>query len=221
MQRELQARLLITADDYGYAPAYDAGIVEAARAGAVDGVSAMVLRRLDPEPLIETGVEIGLHLELPSEPPGAPEAALDEQLARFIELFGRRPVHLDGHHHCHARAGQPALAVARIAKRLGLAVRSVSPRHRKLLRSFGVPTADRLVGRIAEAEPELPPAVAAWLEHGELEAGVTEWMVHPGHSGGGSSYDRGRERDLQLLLELGDRSSWRARGVRRAAPSEL
>ena len=60
--------LIITADDYGYSPRYDAGIVEAAGAGAVDSVSVMVTRDgLDPGPLVETGVEAGLHLELPRE----------------------------------------------------------------------------------------------------------------------------------------------------------
>src|SRR4051794_88448 len=36
--------LIITADDYGYSPRYDEGIVEAAGAGAVDSVSVMVTR---------------------------------------------------------------------------------------------------------------------------------------------------------------------------------
>jgi hypothetical protein len=50
----------------------------------------------------------------------------------------------------------------------------------------------------------------AWLEGRHLP-GLTEWMVHPGHSGGGSSYDRGREEDLKLLLELATRPGWGAR----------
>ncbi len=36
--------LIVNADDYGYHPAYDAGILEAAGAGALDAVSAMVTR---------------------------------------------------------------------------------------------------------------------------------------------------------------------------------
>src|SRR3954464_8770117 len=60
--------LIITAADFGYSPRYDEGIVEAADAGAVDSVSVMVNRnRLDPELLLETGAETGLHLDLPLE----------------------------------------------------------------------------------------------------------------------------------------------------------
>jgi predicted glycoside hydrolase/deacetylase ChbG (UPF0249 family) len=193
-----ESRLLISADDYGYAPTYDAGIVEAAAAGAVDAVGAMVLREPDPGPLLETGVRIGLHLE----PLGA--AALDEQWARFHRLFGRPPAHIDGHKHCHAEPGGTALAVARLARRHRVAVRSVGPRHRRLLRCQGIETCDRLVGRLAESEPALPAEIAAWLD-GDRPDGLTEWMVHPGRAGGGSSYDRGREEDLELLLGLAQR----------------
>ena len=45
------AAVLITADDYGYAAGYDAGILTAAQAGAVDAVSVMVMRTPDPGPL--------------------------------------------------------------------------------------------------------------------------------------------------------------------------
>ena len=54
--------LIITADDYGYSPRYDEGIVEAATARAVDSVSMMVKRGpLDVAPLLATGAELGLH----------------------------------------------------------------------------------------------------------------------------------------------------------------
>ena len=188
-------KLRITADDYGYAPSYDAGILAAARAGALDAVSAMVLRDPDPAPLLESGVEIGLHLE----PLGL--APLDQQWKRFEDVFGRAPAHVDGHKHCHAAPGGPALAVAKLARARGVAVRSVSPRHRRLLRCQGVATPDRLVGRLSEDEPALPSEISAWLD-GRPPEGLTEWMVHPGYAGGGSSFDRGREEDLELLLGL-------------------
>ena len=195
-------KLRITADDYGYAPSYDAGILAAARAGALDAVSAMVLRDPDPAPLLESGVEIGLHLE----PLGL--APLDQQWKRFEDVFGRAPAHVDGHKHCHAAPGGPALAVAKLARTRGIAVRSVSPRHRRLLRCQGVATPDRLVGRLSEDEPALPSEISAWLD-GRPPEGLTEWMVHPGYAGGGSSFDRGREQDLELLLELYADAPWR------------
>ncbi|HMC06537.1 MAG TPA: ChbG/HpnK family deacetylase [Solirubrobacterales bacterium] len=208
--------LIITADDYGYARGYDEGIVEAAGARALDAVSAMVLREgIDPEPLLGTGSEIGLHLELPPEVTGGARAgkrerelavgALREQLARFESMFGRPPAHLDGHHHCHAHPGL-ASAIAREAASRGLPVRSVGDAHRALLRRHHVRTADRLVGRFSEeAEAALPIELRPVVEDGgELPPGLTEWMVHPGHRDpeSGSGYDQAREEDLDLLLGL-------------------
>jgi predicted glycoside hydrolase/deacetylase ChbG (UPF0249 family) len=211
----LAPALIVSADDYGYGPSYDRGILEAAAGKAVDAVSVMVARSgPGPGPLLTTGVEIGLHLELPIElvgdsraGPWAREAALDalgDQLARFEAAFGRPASFLDGHHHCHAHPGLAA-AIAREARSRGMPLRSVSPRHRRLLRCEGVATADRLVGRLSEEGEALPAELRPAIEgRGELPPGVTEWMVHPGHAdpASGSSYDRGRTEDLDLLLRL-------------------
>jgi predicted glycoside hydrolase/deacetylase ChbG (UPF0249 family) len=208
-----QAALIVTADDYGYRPAYDDGILEAAAAGAVDAVSAMVTRGgCHPEPLLATGVEMGLHLELSERvtraaTAGDPDRALDalrEQLERFEDLFGRPAAFIDGHHHCHAGAGL-ADALAREAGERSLAVRSIDAAHRRLLWRMGVATPDRLVGRLTEREAAVPEELRApVMNGGELPAGVTEWMVHPGYPDPGSSsdYDRGRREDLDLLLGL-------------------
>ena len=65
---EIATALLITADDYGYSPRYNAGILRAAHRGAIDAASAMVTRPwCDPAPLLASGVEVGLHLELIGE----------------------------------------------------------------------------------------------------------------------------------------------------------
>ncbi len=206
-----KAALIVSADDYGYRPGYDRGIVEAAAAGAVDAVSVLVARdRCQPAPLLATGVEIGLHLELPERASGggsgegrAAVAALREQLERFARLFERPAAFLDGHHHCHAAPGV-AEALAREAARRSLPVRSIDAAHRRLLRERGVATPDRLVGRLAEAAEALPQELRAAVEGGALPAGVTEWMVHPGYPDpeSGSGYDAGRGEDLELVLGL-------------------
>lgn len=199
--------LIVTADDYGYHPSYDAGILAAAISEAIDSVSAFATRTgIDPEPLIDTGIEVGLHLDL--EEPGdadrahdsaraRAEADMDTQFESFGELFGRPPAYLDGHHHCHAREGLREV-VADFAVAHGLPVRSVSAGHRRLLRSRGVATPDLLVGRMSEDEPVIPAELAdpAGLP------GVVEWAVHPGRPAGGgfSSYDEGRKQDLDALL---------------------
>lgn len=205
-----EAMLIITADDFGYAAGYNRGILTAVEAGAVDSVAAMVGRpACDPAPLLASGTEIGLHLELPGEAPLG-------QVERFERAFGRPPAFLDGHHHCHAREGI-AEQVAEIAAQRGIPVRSVSAAHRELLRSHGCATPDRLVGRTDPAQPALPSLLAC---DRPLPGGVTEWMVHPGYEDrtAGSAYDVAREQDLELVLRLTD--SLRAR-ARRATHSAL
>src|SRR3954464_10905417 len=171
--------------------------------------------RLDPEPLLETGVETGLHLDLPlelTEGQGAStrerEAALRalaEQLEAFEAAIGHPPAYLDGHRHCHAHAGLAA-AMAREAAGRALPVRSIDAGHRRILRHAGVAPPDRLIGSYSEeAEAALPAELqSAVAGEGELPAGITEWMVHPGHPdpASGSGYDRAREEDLDLLLSL-------------------
>jgi hypothetical protein len=185
------ARLLITADDYGYSPAYNRGILRAAGEGAIDAAGAMVTRPwCDPAPILRSGVEVGLHLER-----GEPTRdAVAEQVARFEALFGAPPAFLDGHHHCHAEPPADE-AVAEVAAELGARV---------LLRRHGVLTAERLLGRLRPEEPAAPPEVAAVRGGAPPLQGLSEWMVHPGERdpAAGSSYDEARVEDLRLLLAL-------------------
>lgn len=208
-------RLLITADDYGYSRRVNDGILVAARAGAIDAVSAMAGRpECEPESLLATGVRIGLHLE-PAGEDEAPEGAVERQAERFEELFRRPPDHLDGHHHCHTSAPLAGPA-GRLAARQGLPVRAISAEHRERLGRQGIECPDRIVGRMSEADPVRPAIVAALLSGGELPPGLTEWVVHPGFAdpGTGSAYDAGREEDLLILLELASaRALLAARGL--------
>jgi YdjC-like protein len=170
--------------------------------GAIDCVSAMVEREhCDPEPLLETGVEIGLHIEFEGRwgpRSGAPaRTALRVQLERFGDLFGRWPAFLNGHKHCHARP-ELATPVFQTAKQIGAPVRSVNPDHRQWLRERGIHTPDLLLGRTESKQDAESPELK------KLPDGVTEWMVHPGHpdSESGSSYDLARQEDLALLPKL-------------------
>ncbi|MGH2981891.1 MAG: ChbG/HpnK family deacetylase [Solirubrobacterales bacterium] len=197
--------LIITADDWGYSARYNAGIEQAARAGAVDAVSVMVDRAAcDPTPLLECGVEVGLHLE-PPESEGQRELleAPQRQAEAFERAFGRPPAYIDGHHHCHA-ALPIATPAEDLALQLRVPLRAVGEDHRFRLEERGIASADRLVGRMHETEPALPRVLVEALEEETLPWGTTEWVVHPGHSDpeSGSGYDRGREEDLALVLEL-------------------
>jgi predicted glycoside hydrolase/deacetylase ChbG (UPF0249 family) len=205
--------LAIDADDYGYTPAYDRGIAEAAHAGAIDGASVMAMRGPDPAPLLAAGIDLGLHLETSPSPA--------DQVAEFERLVGRPPDYIDGHHHAHA-GPEIANEVAELAAHLRIPVRSVDEHHRAFLRERGVATPDRLLGRLAESEPAMPSEIASWLAGAPPVRGVTEWMVHPGRPdpSTGSAYDAGRAEDLALLLDLGGRDRWAARGIRRASLSQ-
>lgn len=202
--------LIITADDYGYRPAYDAGILAAARERLIDAVGAMVLRPgIEPAPLLESGIGIGLHLEL-SGTPDSPRAGRAErrvaaasvaaQIDRFGELFGGSPAYLDGHRHAHARPGL-GVVIADAAAERGLPVRSVDRRHRRLLRCRGIATPDLLVGRLRESDPALPAELGGVGKGSPELPAVVEWMVHPGEPdpASGSAYDAGRAEDLALL----------------------
>ena len=194
--------LIITADDYGYWPSYNRGILEAVEAGAVDAVGALVDRKFcEPEPLLASGTEIGLHVEFEARwgaRSGAPaRTSLRVQLERFADLFGRWPSYIDGHKNCHARP-ELATPVMEAARQLGVPVRSVSPDHRQLLSERGIATPDAVIGRLRADGPVEPPELR------DLPPGVTEWFVHPGHPDprSGSSYDEARREDLGLLLRL-------------------
>jgi predicted glycoside hydrolase/deacetylase ChbG (UPF0249 family) len=209
-RRPQSPALVITADDYGYSRAYDAGIVMAARSGALDRISVMATREFDPAPLQNLDVGIGIHLE--------PDPGLAVQFRMFEERFGRMPGHIDGHRHCHA---EPRFApdIALVARELRIPVRAVSPPHRAQLRKAGVVTTDRLVGRLFEHQVALPLEIGRWLIGERIPEGSTEWFVHPGFRdpASGSAYDAGRPEDLALLLELGDRERWRRAGIERTA----
>lgn len=221
MPPEQAGRLIITADDWGYSPRYNAGIEEAARAGAVDAVSVMVLRpAADSSPLLETGVEVGLHLELPRS--GGRREMMEaprRQVAMFERRFGVPPAYIDGHHHCHATLPL-ATAVEDLALEMRVPLRAVGEDHRFRLDERGIACPHRLVGRLREGEPVLPRVLAESLESGALPWGTTEWVVHPGRCDpdAGSSYDSGREEDLELLLSLADDQTLaRGRATHRAA----
>ena len=202
-RRNLRKILIVTADDYGYWPSYNQGILEAVDAGAVDSVSAMVEREYcDPEPLLDSGIEIGLHIEFEGRwgaRSAAPaRTALRVQLDRFVDLFGRWPSFLDGHHHCHARP-ELATPVMVAAQQIGAPVRSVGADHRQWLQERHIPTPDAVIGRLKSTEDAEPKEL-----RGGLQPGVTEWVVHPGHPdpASGSEYDIGRQEDLRTLTRM-------------------
>jgi len=217
------ALLIINADDYGYWPSHNDGILAAVESGAIDAVSAMVEREYcDPAPLISSGVEVGLHVEFEGRwgprSGGPARSAVRVQLERFGDLFGSWPAFIDGHHGCHARP-ELATPVLEMAQQVGCPVRSVGRDHRQWLSERGIATPDIVIGRMASGEPVEPKELR------DLPTGVCEWVVHPGFpdEDSGSSYDLARREDLEFLTRLQlrarfDEPVWGA--ARRATHSE-
>ena len=109
-------RLIFNADDFGASHGVNRGIIEAHTAGVVTSTSMMVtgsavaeavaLSRDHPE------LAIGLHWDVWGEDERdfdmhnlpAVRREFDAQLARFQDLTGRNPTHVDSHKHAHRQA---------------------------------------------------------------------------------------------------------------------
>lgn len=121
------------------------------------------------------------------------------QLARFRELLGRDPTHIDSHQHVHSWpvAVEP---VAALAREIGVPARACTTQHRDTLRMLGVNCPDAFVldfyGEANIDSGTLAAIVTALLP------GTTELMCHPGEDGPelvDSSYRRERESELATL----------------------
>jgi predicted glycoside hydrolase/deacetylase ChbG (UPF0249 family) len=190
--------LVVNADDLGYDPAIDRGILEAHAAGIVTSASAMVDGPF-AEAALRTAprtLDLGLHAVLePSLARAAAAAAVRTQLARFEALRGAPPTHLDSHKHAHA---SPAIlaAFAEVAAERDLPVRALDAPMRETLRAAGVRTPDAFLGDAARRP--------AWTVEALVEAlagvgeGVTELMAHPGYPPERVRTSFGAERAIEL-----------------------
>src|SRR5438552_10729555 len=93
--------LIVTGDDFGMTPGVNLGIVEAHRRGILTSASLMVDR-----PASEAGaalarecpvLSLGLHLLFSAAAPAGVYTQIERQVARFLELVGALPTHLDAH----------------------------------------------------------------------------------------------------------------------------
>ena len=97
--------LIITGDDFGMSPGINLGIIEAHHCGMLTSASLLVNR---PASEAATALarecpvlSLGLHLELATDDPEGVHAQIERQVARFLELVGALPTHLDSHHNVH------------------------------------------------------------------------------------------------------------------------
>jgi predicted glycoside hydrolase/deacetylase ChbG (UPF0249 family) len=208
--------LIVNADDLGYDPEIDRGILEAHARGIVTSTTAMVDAPFAPAALraAPPSLGVGLHAVLdPGSTAEEAERAILGQLRRFEDLRGAPPTHLDGHKHAHAAPGVLGV-VARLAAARALPVRALDAGMRRALRSAGVATADHFLGdaalRPAWTEGALLAAIAG------LADGVTEIMAHPGYrpSHARTSFAGEREVELAALTAPAARAALEAGSVR-------
>ena len=208
--------LVVNADDLGYDPEIDRGILEAHARGIVTSATAMVETPFAADALraAPPSLGAGLHAVLaPGLGHAAAEAALRRQLARFEELRGAPPTHLDSHKHAHARP-EILEAFAAVAAERDLPVRAIDGAMRAALRARGVATADAFLGDAARRPAwTVEDLLAALAGVGE---GVTEIMAHPGHAPSHAHTSFGAEREIELraLCDPGARALLARKGVR-------
>jgi predicted glycoside hydrolase/deacetylase ChbG (UPF0249 family) len=215
--------LVVNADDLGYDPEIDRGILEAHARGIVSSATAMVDTPFAAAALgaAPRTLGVGLHAVVdPGATTAGAEAELRRQVARFRALRAAEPTHLDSHKHAHA--SPPVLqAFASVAAELGLPVRALDAAQRVSLRGRGVVVADRFLGDAA-----LRPA---WTAERLLEAllalgeGVTELMAHPGHAPSHARTSFGAEREVELgaLCDPRARAALDRGGVRLCTYAEV
>jgi predicted glycoside hydrolase/deacetylase ChbG (UPF0249 family) len=190
--------VLVVADDLGYDPAIDEGILEAHASGVVTAASALVDGRF-AAPALATAprtLAIGLHLALsPGAAEGVAEKEITRQLARFEAIRGTPPSHVDGHRHVHAEP--PVLAaLLRIAGPRQLRVRALDPSMRDLIRAAGARACDHFLGDAASWPFWTPERLARAAA--SLPGGTTEIMMHPGRRPTHVLTRFGPEREVEL-----------------------
>lgn len=190
--------LVVNADDLGYDPEIDRGILEGHARGLVTSATAMVESPYAAAALRAAPGSLGVGLHAVLEPGAgrdAARAALLRQLDRFEDLRGAPPTHLDSHKHAHARP-EVLAAFVEVAAARRLPVRALDATMRATLRGAGVPFADAFLG---DADRRPAWTLAALL--GALEAvgeGSTELMAHPGHAPSHARTSFGAEREVEL-----------------------
>jgi len=190
--------LIVTGDDFGTSRGINRGTVQAHRDGILTAASLLVNWPASEEAAALgrecPSMSLGLHLELDADDSERVPAQLERQLARFQELVGAAPTHVDSHHDVHhdPRVLPHLLAWA---LRAGVPVRGYS-RARHLPKFYGQWGGETHLEQIG-VEGLLR------LLDAEVREGVTELNCHPGYVEPGfrSSYAGEREVELRTLCD--------------------
>jgi len=227
--------LIVNADDFGLTEGVNRGIVDAHAGGIVTSASLMVRAR-GAEHAAELARQnprlgLGLHFDIgewvrrdgtwraryeyvTEGDATSTEAELGAQIARFEELIGKPPDHLDSHQHVHLSRPEVAAAVRRASEALGIGVRGLDPRvsYRGM---YGQDEAGRSV-----SDAIGPSAYVDAIR--SLPAGVTEFGCHPGYTEDlDSDYRLEREIEVRTLCDAAVRAITVESGVRLISWADL
>ena len=194
---------MVNADDFGYGPGVNRGILEAVDRGIVTSASLMVNTPGTLEAVsawrVRPHVSLGLHVNFTDEArrlvefddPTVCRTELRRQFDRFADLVGRTPTHLDSHQHVHRR---PAClpSFLELAAETGIPLRDQPP----VVYKGGF--YGQWVYGVADPTKVSYAALNAILRDELVGAGLWELGVHPGRYDSGESYVYHRERELEL-----------------------
>ena len=202
--------LIVNGDDFGATSGINRAMLEAHQEGILTSTSLFVDRpgsaeaaRLARE---APALGVGLHADLDSCAPGTVSHALRRQLARFEDLFGVPPTHLDSHHNVHRRPDVRPEVLA-VAQERGLPVRDFSE-VRYLPDFYGQQGGRTDLGQIGVDR------LTALLRV-DVSEGFTELGCHPGYVDSDlvSRYTIERECELRTLCDARVRETIRELGV--------
>jgi predicted glycoside hydrolase/deacetylase ChbG (UPF0249 family) len=207
-------RVIVNADDFGQSRGIVRGVIEAHESGVVTSASLMVRWPAAVQAAeyarSRPSLSVGIHFDLgewryadgewtpiytvanPADPTSV-ERELRWQLARFRELMGRDPSHLDSHQHVHRE--EPRRAI----------VEALGTQLKVPVRDFGeVVYAGGFYGQSGLGEP-LPHLITVDALIGILDGvrpGVTEIGCHPGRDADvDSPYRTERAKELAALCD--------------------
>ena len=156
------------------------------------------------------------------------------QIEAFIQAAGRKPTHLDSHHHSSYFTAELFRGMLELAKEYDCAIRfpfthDISAELQEtnkhipgLLKEFNPPRPDVFYVDFYDAGANQERLLSLI---NNLPEGASEIMCHPGHVDEAfvreSSYNKQRERELKILTDPSIRAAIQANGIRLITFAEL
>lgn len=206
--------LIVNADDFGYSPGVNKGIIKTHTDGIVTSTS-IIVDGVASEQAIELkkypGLSVGLHFNifdkelngnilkwtiLPLTEIRKIEKDFIRQVGKFTKLVGKPPNHIDGHYHIHLHPVVKPI-IEKYSNKNGIPVRSLN--GIKSIRSF--------FGwdKLNKKDLKRISTGALLKILANLEEGMNELMCHPGYADNVikeiSRYAQEREEEIKTLTD--------------------